>query len=159
IRAGRGEMTPPEEAGLSGMNHPLLLQLADPNTKPLIELFAQLPDESHRELTDKGYLKWKFADLDGPRQQAYRKYVQYVLDTFNKRQTDVPEGVSLAGLENADVGFAVLTPKSGGPKIVTLYTFLPDYQLPLSKVLVGVKSPDKPGSYLAYEEPLAAVRT
>lgn len=158
IRAGTGEMTPPEEAGLMIQNHPLLLQLADPNTKPLIGLLAQLPDSCHKELIEKGYLKWKFADLDPARQRVYRNHIKYVLDTFNKLQTDIPKHLSKENLEFADVGFLVFTPQSGGQKTLSLYILFGDHPLPLWKVLVGGKAIGVSDLYSLHEKQALPLR-
>ncbi len=85
IKAGQGKLTPDEKESMAKTNHPLLLQLADPNTSKLIALFANLPPHSQAELLEEGYLKWKFAALDPERQQVWRDLVQVNIDLGAKQ--------------------------------------------------------------------------
>ncbi len=100
IKVGRGEMKIPSE------NNRLAKEMADPNGKKLIKLFANLPDDQHQLLLKQGYLKWPFAKLDEKRQEVYELGFKFYLDTYKKQGQKSPH--TLEDLKNADAGFAIV---------------------------------------------------
>jgi hypothetical protein len=102
IKAGKGELSANDKEDLKKSKHPLLLQISDPNTSKLITIFSNLPTSSHKELLEKGYLKWKFANLDQQRQQIWRDIVQLNIDMAAKQGVAPNPSFSQAALQNAN---------------------------------------------------------
>ncbi len=121
IKAGKGQFTSDEKEDLRKSNHPLIMQLSDPNTSKLITLFANLPADSHQALLKDGYLKWKFNNLDTQRQQVWRDIVQVNVDMAAKQGVTPNPSFSQAALQNAEVGFAVVDIPEVGAKVVSWY--------------------------------------
>ncbi len=121
IKAGQGKLTPDEKESMAKTNHPLLLQLADPNTSKLIALFANLPPHSQAELLEEGYLKWKFAALDPERQQVWRDLVQVNIDLGAKQGATPNPSFSQDALQEAEVGFAVVEIPEAKAQVVSWY--------------------------------------
>ncbi len=134
IKAGRGEIVPPEE-------HPLAEELAKPNGRKLITLFANLPDEAHQLLLKQGYVKWPFAKLDPQRQAVYEFGFDFYLETYKKQNRPTPH--TLEDLKNADVGFAVVDFPEVKANLVTLYVLLEDHPVwwPIESVKVPANIP------------------
>jgi hypothetical protein len=80
IKAGKNQLTLAEKKDLKKQNHPILMQIGDPNTQKLLSLFANLPQDAHNELLESGYLKWRFAELDRERQQVYQEFVRFNIE-------------------------------------------------------------------------------
>jgi hypothetical protein len=139
IKAGRGELSVNDKEDLKRSNNPLLLQISDPNTSKLIALFSNLPTSSHKELVEKGYLKWKFANLDQQRQQIWRDIVQLNIDMAAKQGVAPNPSFSQAALQNANVGFAVIDIPEAKMKVVSWYILWPDGP-PTWVTIVGVKA-------------------
>ncbi len=125
IKAGKGELSAKDKEDLRKDNDPLLVQLNDPNTAKLIASFSYLPATSHKELLEKGYLKWKFVNLDKQRQQIWKDIVQLNIDMAAKQGATPNAAFSLDALENAYVGFAVIDIPEAKMKVVSWYILWP----------------------------------
>jgi len=139
IRAGQGKLTAPEKGALTKANHPLLLQLGDPNTSKLIALFANLPPAAHGELLGAGYLKWKLATLDPGRQQVWRDLVQLNVDLAAKQGAAPNPAFSQAALQEAEVGFAVVDIPEIRARVISWYILWPQGP-PTWVTVVGVRA-------------------
>jgi hypothetical protein len=134
------------------------MQLNDPHTRPLIELFANLPDSTLKELMEKGYLKWKFADLDAARQKVYRDALQLNLDMAKKQGGEPPAAMSLEALQKGDVGFAVVDIPETGQKVVSWYILFPELPQPMWVTVVGAKAAGTQPYFAAHNQQLPALR-
>ncbi len=121
IKAGKGQLSSYDTDDLKRGDHPLLMQMNDPNTSKLIILFAGLPADAHKELLEKGYLKWKFTELDQPRQQVWQDIVQLNIDMAAKQGAAPNQSFSIESLQNAEVGFAVVDIPEAKMKVVSWY--------------------------------------
>jgi hypothetical protein len=139
IKAGKGELSANDKEDLKKSNQPLLLQISDPNTSKLITIFSNLPTSSHKELLEKGYLKWKFANLDQQRQQIWRDIVQLNIDMAAKQGVAPNPSFSQAALQNANVGFAVVDIPEAKTKVVSWYILWPEGP-PTWVTIVGVNA-------------------
>ncbi len=139
IKAGKGQLSLDEKEGLRKGNHPLIMQLSDPNTSKLITLFANLPSDSHQDLLKDGYLKWKFINLDSQKQQVWRDLVQVNIDMAAKQGAASNPSFSQAALQNASVGFAVVDIPEVRAKVVSWYILWPEGQ-PTWVTVVGAKA-------------------
>ena len=157
VQAGRGELDEATTKELQAARHPLLFQISDPNTKPLIELFGQLPDDSHAELQQQGYLKWRYADLPAGMQAAYRNAVKTNLDTAKQLGQPADPTTSLEALETAEVGFAVISidPSS---RVVSWYIIFPNRPLPIWVTVVGGSAAGTPKYFQAHNSSLPLLR-
>jgi hypothetical protein len=121
IRAGKGQLSASEKDDLRKSNHPLLMQLNDPNTSKLIVMFAGLPSDSHKELLEKSYLKWPFPELDQQRQQIWSEIVQLNIDLAAKQGAATNPNFSIEALQKASVGFLVVDIPEAKTKVVSWY--------------------------------------
>lgn len=130
VKAVKYQLSALELDKLAKGNHPILIQIGDPGTKELILLFANLPSDFQDELLIKGYLKWKFPDLDPKRQQIWRNIVQINIDMAMKQGAAPNPNFSQDALQEADVGFAVVDIASGGvnAKVISWYILWPASQ-------------------------------
>jgi len=126
IKAGKGELSVNDKEDLKKSNHPILLQISDPNTRKLITIFSNLPTSSHKELLEKGYLKWKFGKLDQQRQQIWRDIVQINIDMAAKQGVAPNPSFSQAALQSAHVGYAVVDIPQAKMKVVSWYILWPE---------------------------------
>ena len=126
IKAGKGELSSSDKEELKKGNHPLLLQIADPSTTKLLTLFGNLPAGSQKELLEKGYLKWKFTNLDPQRQQVWKDMVQLNIDMATKQGAAPNPSFSQTALQNASVGFAVVDIPEAKAKVVSWYILWPE---------------------------------
>jgi hypothetical protein len=126
IKAGKGELSVNDKEDLKKSNHPLLMQISDPNTSKLITIFSNLPTSSHNELLEKGYLKWKFSNLDQQRQQIWRDIVQINIDMAAKQGVAPNPSFSQAALQSAHVGYAVVDIPQAKMKVVSWYILWPE---------------------------------
>jgi hypothetical protein len=157
VQAGRGKLSKEERQRLIDANDSLMTQLNDPPTRKLIELFANLPDAVHKELLEKGYLKWKFTDLDAERQKVYRDAVQFSLDPIKKQGGEPTATMSLEALEKSDVGFAVVDIPESGQKVVSWYILFPE-QAPIWVTMVGVQAAGAPPYFATHQKQLPLLR-
>jgi hypothetical protein len=130
VRAGRDELTKEDRQALLNRNHPLLMQISDENTLKLVKLLATLPDESHDELLKQSYLKWEYSLLDEARQQVCRDIIQLNIDMAAKQGGQSQPGFSLAALEEAEVGFAVVEIPATDQKVVSWFVLWPELPNP-----------------------------
>lgn len=121
IKAGRDELTLEEKEDLRKQNHPILMQTGDPNTKKILTLFANLPEDVHSKLLEKGYLRWKFIDLDEERQQVYQDVVEINIDMAIEQGLPRNPNFSIEALQKADVGFAVVEILETKQKVISWY--------------------------------------
>ena len=159
VRAGRDRLNQDERNRLLAQGHPLLMQLADPPTKRLIELFAGLPDQSHQELLERGYLKWAYAELDEPRRQVYRDSIRLNLDLARKQGVEPPATMSLEALTKGEVGFAVVDIPDLRQRVVSWFVLFPDHPAPVWVTVVGVQAAGKEPYFAAHQQQLSALRT
>jgi hypothetical protein len=157
IKAGKGDLSSDEKDDLRKSNHPLLMQLSDPNTNKLITLFANLPSDSQKELLKDGYLKWKFINLDSQKQQVWRDMVQVNLDMAAKQGTPPNPSFSQAALQNASVGFAVVDIPEVRSKVVSWYVLWPELQ-PTWVTVVGARAAGSQPYFTAHLIQLPALR-
>jgi hypothetical protein len=129
-RAALGELQDVEKQKLLAENHPVLLQLSDPNLHRLLRLFAELPDERLKELRDKKFLKWRYAELDTYRQRVFADVLKMNFRLLSGE--DNPSGANrvLALLAKSDLGFAVVTIPSSGDSVVSCFVLWPDSMSP-----------------------------
>jgi hypothetical protein len=139
IKAGKGQLSADEKEGLRKSNHPLLMQLSDPNTTKLITLFANLPADSQQELMTTGYLKWHFMNLDPQRQQVWRDLVQVNIDLAAKQGAALNPSFSQAALQNASVGFAVVNIPEVRANVISWYILWTEGQ-PTWVTVVGARA-------------------
>jgi hypothetical protein len=139
IKAGKKQLTLAEKKNLKKQNHPILMQIGDPNTQKLLSLFANLPQDAHNELLEKGYLKWKFAELDRERQQVYQEFVQFNIETAKQQGVAPNPAFSLQALQKADVGFAVIEIPETKQKVISWFILWPVGQ-PIWITVVGAKA-------------------
>lgn len=158
VRAGRGQLTQEELQQLQKEGDPLVSQLADPNTKKLVELFANLPDHSHQELRKSGYLKWKFTAIDPPSQKVCRDAIQLNLDMAKKQGAELPPTISLEALQKADVGIAIVQIDELQAKAVSWFVLLPEHPAPIWVTVVGTKAAGKPPYFAAHMQQLLDLR-
>lgn len=157
IKAGKDQLTPRELEDLRKQNHPILIQIGDPNTKKLLALFANLPQSAHNELLEKGYLKWKFADLDKARQQIYQDLIQVNIDLAKQQGAPSNPDFSLEALNNADVGFARVDIEETKQKVVSCIILWPMGQ-PTWVTMVGVRACGTQPYFKAHLNQLATLR-
>eukprot|EP00913_Durusdinium_trenchii_P035349 g33079.t1 len=158
VAAGRGKLTPQKRQELLAENHPVLGQLADPHTKPIIELFAGLPDEAHRHLLKDGFLKWKYASLDAERRKVFYNNIKSNIDVAKQRNVPIPATISLEALAKADVGFAVVKIPSLKTAVVSWYILFPEHPQPMWVTVVGLQAADKQPYFSAHHEQLQKLR-
>ena len=60
VRAGLGQLSEPEKERLLKQDHSVLLLLAEPSSRKILEHFAHLPMEDRIALRDRGFLKWRY---------------------------------------------------------------------------------------------------
>ncbi len=134
IRAGLGELSPKERKQyyLSELGIPTTFEHAKPQSKKLVEMFANLPLESRRKLrtTSTGYLKWKFSELDPARQKICREYLEDHYMTVNGFDPILVEWggwpASLKDIEaNGVTGFVVVDVPGIQQKILRWYVYVP----------------------------------
>ncbi|MFQ5732913.1 MAG: protein kinase [Planctomycetaceae bacterium] len=158
VAAGRGKLTPRMKQQLQAEGHPVLGQLADPQTKPIIELFATLPDDAHQRLLKDGYLKWKYASLDVVRQKVFHGNIKGKIDLAKQRGVPIPATISLEALKKADVGFAVVKIPALKTAVVSWYVLLPEYPQPMWVTVVGSQATGKQPYFVAHHEQLPKLR-
>lgn len=157
VLAGRDELNAATRQELESLNHPLLFQIADPSTKPLLDQFGELSDALHSELRQKLYLKWKYADLPEEMQSDYRDAVQTTID-MTKQMGQLPDPtLSLEALAGADVGFAVVQ-VNPSTKVVSWFILFPDRPAPLWVTIVGGSAAGTPAYFQAHNKNLPALR-
>lgn len=170
VRVGRGNLAENERRQLLADNHPLLAQLVDPNTKPLIEMFANLPEESHTALKKTGYLKWRFSTLDAARQTVFENAQRAILlrrtfvDLRPRKEGPAPtedEQLSINTLTNSgEVGFAVVDVPALSAKVVSGYILLPGRPAgPIWVTVVGTRDAAKPECISAHQLQLPKLLT
>lgn len=157
VQAGRGELDEATMKELQAARHPLLFQISDPGTKPLLELFGQLSDALHAELQQQGYLKWKYADLPSEMQATYRNAVRISVDLAKQSGQPADPTMSLEALESAEVGFAVV-PINASSKVVSWFIIFPNRQLPLWVTIVGGSAAGTPEYFQAHNYNLPLLR-
>jgi hypothetical protein len=139
VRAGKDQLTDSERESLGKTSHPLLAQIADPNTKKLIRLFADLPQSSRRDLLAQGYLKWEFSGLDSSRQQVWRDLVQVNIDMAKAQGAPPNPAFSPEALARSQVGFAVVDISEAKTKVVSWYILWPELP-PTWVTVVGARA-------------------
>jgi hypothetical protein len=159
VRAGRDQLTGPERKDLLAANHPLLFQLADPNTVKLLQLFAKLPDASHGQLQSESYLKWNVADLDAGRQQVLRDLIQLNLDMAARQGAPANPAFSLKALARAQTGFAVVSIEGTDQTVVSWYVLWPELSDPTWVTVVNARAAGTPPYFQAHMQRLPLLRT
>lgn len=139
VRAGREKLTAEEKRRLLDQNHPLLTQMGNPQTFALVKLLANLPDDSHKELLSSSYLKWKFTELDAPRQKVFRDMVQSTIDAEKQQGGEIQDGMSVAALEQSEVGLAVVDIPPDKQKVVSIFVTFPEALTPLWVTVVNAR--------------------
>jgi hypothetical protein len=129
-RAALDELNDYEKQKLLTENHPVLLQLSDPNIHRLLRMFAELPDGHQTELRDKKFLKWRYTELDKYRQRIFSDVL-----TMNLRMLsgdDNPSGTNkvMALLSKSELGFAIVQIPSSGENVVSCFVLWPDSMSP-----------------------------
>ena len=125
IRAVKGELAFDEKQALLTQNHPILLQIGDPNTKKLLNAFANLSEAARDELLKTGCLKWKYSRLDAARQQVYKDFVQLNIDFAKQQGVSLSPNFSLRALNDAEVGYAVVDIPSTTQKVISWFILWP----------------------------------
>ena len=108
----------------------------------LVELLANLPDAVHEDLIHAGYLKWQYASLDEPRQQAIETFMKAAIGSA--QQLGFPEGLENQVprmLATADVGFAVLDLPDVGGQAVVWYQLRPNSSIPTKFTILHTARP------------------
>jgi hypothetical protein len=140
VRAGRGDLADDEKESLQQQNHPLLGQLADPNTAKLIRFFARLPDEIHERLKKHGYVKWKFANLSEENQKIVRDIIQLNID-MTRQQGGTPQpGLNVEALALSQTGFAAVEIEKTDQKVVSWFILMPELPNPIWVTVVNAKA-------------------
>ncbi|MEQ1824798.1 MAG: hypothetical protein ABL921_02600 [Pirellula sp.] len=134
-RAALGQLNDDEKQKLLAENHPVLLQVSDPNIRRLLKMFAELPNEQQTELREKKFLKWRFTDLDKYRQQVFKDVLTMNLKLLSAEDISIGTNKVLALLSKSELGFAVVDIPSSGESVVSCYVLWPDR---LSPTWVGV---------------------
>jgi uncharacterized protein (TIGR03067 family) len=151
VRAGRGQLSKEEQQELARRDPSLAAALADPLQKPVVELFANLPDSARQQLLKEGHLRWKFTALDAGRQKFLRDFYQRRLDATKKLGLDVPAAMSLDALEKCDVGFALVNVLGLKHSAISWYVMLPARPLPhVLPVLGGPTAENLPAWHEAH---------
>lgn len=158
VQAGRGELDEATANELQAARNPILLQVSDPSTKPLIELFGRLPDALHAELLEQGYLKWNYADLPAELQTIYRNTLQTSLDLATQTGQPADPTMSLEALETAEVGFAVVSIDTTS-KVVSWFIIFPNRPLPIWLTVVGQHAAGTPEYFQAHNFDLPLLRS
>lgn len=158
VRAGRGELSEQEKQGLTQEKHPILMQIGDPNTFKLIELFANLSDELHAELKDKGYLKWEFGTLNGSIQKVYEDVVQLQIDMVKQQGMQPQPGFSLEELKSAEVGFVIVEIPSLKQKVVSWYILWPTLSSPTWVTVVNGRLAGTPEYFQVHMQRLPSLK-
>ncbi|MGF1583460.1 MAG: WD40 repeat domain-containing serine/threonine protein kinase [Gemmataceae bacterium] len=120
IKAVRGEAAAPKGSELAQ-------EMANPDSRKLLELYANLPDKCHTLFLKQGYLKWSLAQLDRNRQAYFEHAVRLNQDQCNKRGMKSP--FTLDQLKDTDVGFAAIEVAEGTALALSLYALFPDNSL------------------------------
>ncbi|HUG90078.1 MAG TPA: protein kinase [Planctomycetaceae bacterium] len=141
IEAARKATTDAERKRLIEQFSPVLAELGDEAGRQVLELIAGLPDETHREFLDRGYLKWPFGLLDERRQQAHRELLERLLNEarqlgFGGNQTAAQSAGDVLGQSN--VGFAVVDVGRTGTQVITWYVLMRDLPVPVAIPIVGI---------------------
>ncbi len=156
VRAGRGKLTDQEKESLKP-NHPLLGQLADPNTSKLIRFFAKLPDEIHEQLKKEGHVKWRFPDLSEQNQKVVRDIIRLNINMAKLQGTSQP-GLSLEALQDSQVGFAVVSVESASQKVVSWFVLFPEFPNPIWVTVVNARAAGTPPYFQAHLRDLPLLR-
>jgi hypothetical protein len=134
VRAVRGLLTADDRKRLLKEDHPLLGQLAEPQTKALLTMLVDLPPATQQELRLRGYVKWKFSSLDAERQKVIRDWFQARLDSTAPRAIgdielpEAPEGMpdAVEYFEKEGVtGFAVVRLDQPPQKLISWFALMP----------------------------------
>jgi Tol biopolymer transport system component len=158
VRATKGELSNDERQIMLADQHPVFGQLADPQTKPIFELFASLTPAEHAQGRQAGYLKWKYADLPPARQQVYHDSLASTLEQTPVDTTPVKDMLSLEALERAEVGFANIDIPEKDARVCSWFILLPEYPSPIWVTIVNAKYRGTPEYYAAHNAQLSALR-
>jgi hypothetical protein len=158
VRAGRGRLTDPERSQLLAVQHPLAGQWTDPQTKPILEAFARLPDRSHQELLRTGWLKWRYAELPPEFQRVYHDALAVNVESAQKSGVKLPPTFSLATLEQAEVGFALIDIPDKQACVVSWFILLPEHPAPIWVTVVNARHAGTPEYFAAHNAQLNALR-
>jgi serine/threonine protein kinase len=158
VRGTKGQWTAEERAELMAREHPLFGQLADPHTKPLLELFAGLSAEEHRQGQRHGYLKWTYSELPADRRAVYRNALQANLDAIRKSGQEPPDTMSLEALADAQVGFAQVDVTARNARVLSWFILLPVHPDPIWMTVVNAKYAGTPGYFAAHHDQLNKLR-
>jgi hypothetical protein len=139
VRAAKNDLTAAEQTGLRQARPVLAAQLADRNTRPLLDLFAGLPKGSRDALFQQGYLKWKFASLDAARQNVYKQALIVELETSRNQGAPGDAAMSLPALQQAEVGFAGVEVGDAKQKVISWYILFSNRSAPLWVTVVGAQ--------------------
>lgn len=157
VRAGQDKLTDQEKESLKQQNHPLLGQLADPNTSKLIRFFAKLPDEIHEQLKKAGHVKWRFPDLSEENQKVVHDIIWLNTNMAKQQGTSQP-GLSLEALQDSEVGFAVVAMEGASQKVVSWFVLFPEFPNPIWVTVVNAKAAGTPPYFQAHLRNLSLLR-
>ncbi|MBC8355596.1 MAG: serine/threonine protein kinase [Planctomycetes bacterium] len=157
VQAGRDKLDEGTRRELESLRHPLLFQISDPNTKPLLDQFGGLSNEMHAELLQKNYLKWKYADLSPEIQAGYRNAVQNTIDMTKQMGQPADPTLSVEALETAVVGFAVVS-LDPSTKVVSWFILFSNRPAPLWVTIVGGSAAGTPAYFQAHNTNLQHLR-
>lgn len=158
VAAGRGTLTDEQQRLLASWNHPLLMQIADPSTLTLVQLFADLPDEMHAELQSRGYLKWDFANLDASRQNVLRALIRLNVEMASRQGAPANAAFSVEALERAQTGFAVLDITGTDQRVVSWFVLWPELPDPTWVTIVNARACGTPAYFQAHQQQLPPLR-
>jgi len=102
----------------------------------LIELLAVLPDPVRDELCRRGYLKWRFADLDQPRQTAMVDALKSIFAASKKLgfPAELMDHASKM-LDSSDAGFVVVDVPKG--QALLWFVQVPEAPIPIIFPILG----------------------
>ena len=158
LKAGRDLLTDKEKKRLLDDSHALVMQMGDEHTLKLLRLFGGLPDSLLKELKKSSYLKWRYSDLDKERQEAYRSAIELNVNYMTRRDIEPEPGFSVEALEDAEVGFAIVTIPETKEKVVSWYILLPDYESPIWVTIVNASQAGTPEYFKAHRQRLPMLK-
>ena len=157
-RAGRDRISEKEKEKLLQESHPILMQMADPALRGILQLFAQLPNEQLDWLNEKQFLKWRYADLDPVRREVFDQVLLMNLRMLREEDAEAHREKLLKMLAQCDVGFAVVQIPSSGERVVSCYVLWPDKLFPTWITVANSKAAMTEDANTAHLTKLAALK-
>jgi hypothetical protein len=149
VRIGRDILSDEEREQLEREIHPVLAMHRDKHTGPLVRFFANLPDEEHRRLLEKTYLKWPYRNLDRERQRILWQMVQTNVNMSWEQGVRPNPGFSVEALTRADVGVVVVDVPRTSIRYASLFILWPELETPTWVTVVNV---DKVGTQAFFDQ-------